>query len=67
MDEREIENRTLREHYIALKKRGTPDTDPRVKAIMRIMQRQKQGAPKEGRDFPPQIKFKPRRKQHGLG
>lgn len=65
MDEKDIENRQLREQYGVLKRRGTPDTDPRIKAIMRIIEQQKVGKPKEGIDFPPQIKFKPRRKQHG--
>lgn len=66
MDEKEIQNRVLREQYSVLKKRGTPDSDPRVKAILRVMQLQKMGQPKEGVDFPPQIKFKARRKQHGV-
>lgn len=66
MDEKEIENRMLREQYGMLKRRGTPDTDPRIKAILRTIEKQKLGKPKEGVDFPPQIKFKPRRKQHGL-
>lgn len=66
MDEREIENRLLREQYSALKRRGTSDTDPRIKAIMRVLALQRQSGPKEGVDFPPQIKFKARRKQHGL-
>lgn len=66
MDERLIENRMLREQYITLKRRNTPDSDPRMKAIMRMIEAQKVGMPREGRDFPANIKFKARRKQHGV-
>lgn len=66
MDEKLIENKMLREQYTALKRRGTPDTDPRMKAIMRMVEGQKLGLPREGRDFPANIKFPARRKQHGL-
>jgi hypothetical protein len=59
------DNVLMREQLIALKRRGVPDTDPRVVAIHRIMKAQQVGMPKEGIDFPPQLKFKPRRKQHG--
>lgn len=66
MDEREIENKVLREQYAVLKRRGTPDSDPRIKSILRTVARQKMGMPREGIDFPAQIKFKARRKQHGV-
>jgi hypothetical protein len=59
------ENELMREQLVALKRRGTPDSDPRVKAIKRILSKQNVGMPKEGIDFPSQIKFKSRRKQHG--
>jgi hypothetical protein len=60
------ENRMLLTELTNLKKRGTPDTDPRVKAIHRMLERQKVGLPREGIDFPAQIKFVPNKRQNGL-
>jgi hypothetical protein len=65
MADEEIDNALLRSEYEVLKKRGVSDTDPRIAAIKRISKKQKIALPKEGVDFPMQLKFKPPRKQHG--
>lgn len=66
MEAKEIQNRMLREQFLMLKNRGVPDTDPRVKALKRSIAAQKIALPREGKDFPPGLKFKAKRKQHGL-
>jgi hypothetical protein len=56
-------NRLLHQELTNLKRRGVPDTDPRVRALRRIMEAQNIGQPKEGIDFPAQITFDTRKRQ----
>jgi hypothetical protein len=65
MADEPIDNALLKSEYEVLKRRGVPDTDPRIAAIKRISKKQKAALPKEGIDFPMQIKFKPPRRQNG--
>jgi hypothetical protein len=56
------ENELMREQMRMLKRRGVSDTDPRVRAIIRILKAQNAPLPKEGIDFPMQLKFKSKEK-----
>jgi hypothetical protein len=63
MADEEIDNALLKEEYAVLKRRGVPDTDPRIAAIRRISKKQKAPLGREGLDFPMQLKFPVKRRE----
>lgn len=62
---RAIDNRLIREQLTTLLRRNVPESDPRIKALYRILAAQGGAGPREGRDFPVKLKFDGPRRQNG--